>query len=96
MVIAIPLLTRVQGDQEHVRARELRQHRGRVLAAEDRVAEPGGEPLQHRGAHQEVPGLGRKRGQNLIGQIVGDVPGAANERPHTLIGVLEVTKPQRR
>ena len=45
MVIAIPLLACVQGDQEHVRARELRQHRSRVLAAEDRVAQLGREPL---------------------------------------------------
>ena len=70
--------------------------RGRVLAAEDRVAQLGREPPQHRGAHQKVPGLGRERGQNLVGQIVGDVPSAAGERPHTLIGVLEITKPQRR
>ena len=37
-----------------------------------------------------------ERGQNLIRQVVGDLPSAAGERPHTLIGVLEVAKPQRR
>ena len=93
MVIAIPLPACVQGDQEHVRARELREHRGRVLAAEDRVAQLGGEPIQNRGAHQEVPGLRRERAQNLIGQVVRDVPSTAGERPHTLIGVIEVAKP---
>ena len=96
MVIAIPLPARVQGDQEHVRVRELREHRGRVLAAENGVAQLRREPSQHRGAQQEVPGLGRERGQDLIGQVVADVPSAAGERPHPLIGVLEVTKPQRR
>ena len=96
MVIAIPLLARVQRDQEHVRARELRQHRSRVVATEDRVAQLGREPSQHRSALQKVPGVGRERAQNLIGQVVGDVPGAADECQHTLIGVLEVTKPQRR
>ena len=96
MVIAVPLPARVQGDQEHVRARELREHRGRVLAAEDRVAQLGREPSQHRGAQQKVPGLGRERRQNLIRQVVRDVPSAADERPHPLIGVLEVTQPQRR
>ena len=96
MVIAIPLLACVQGDQEHVRARELREHRGRVLTLEDRVAQLGREPFQHRGPHQKVPRLGRERGQNLIRKVVGDGPGAADERPHTLIGVLVITKPQRR
>ena len=96
MVIAVPLLACVQGDQEHVRVRELREHRGRVLAPKHRVAQLGREPVQHRGAHQKVLGLGRERAQNLIGQVVRDLPSAAGERPHTLIGVLEVAKPERR
>ena len=45
---------------------------------------------------KKVPGLGRERRQNLIGQVVADVPSAADERPYPLIGVLEVTQPQRR
>ena len=45
---------------------------------------------------QKVLGLGRERRQNLIRQVVRDVSSAADERPHTLIGVLEVTQPQRR
>ena len=93
MVIAVPLLVCVEGDQEHVRPRELRQHRSRVLAAEDRVAQLGREPSQRRGADQEVPGPEVERGQNLVGQIIGDLPGTAGERPHSLIGVLEVAKP---
>ena len=96
MVIAVPLPVRVERDQEHVRARELFEHRGRVLAAEDRVAQIGREPSQHRGAQQKVPGLGCERRQHLIGQVVRDVPSAAGERPHPTIGILEVTKPQRR
>ena len=96
MVIAIPLLACVERDQEHVRARELREHRSRVLATENRVAQLGREPPQHRGAHQEVLGLGRERRQNLVGQIVADVASAAGELPHTPVGVLEIAKPQRR
>jgi hypothetical protein len=95
-VVAVPLPAGIQSDQEHVRARELREHFGRVLATENRVAQLGREPSQHRGAQQEVPGLRGERRQDLIGQIVGDVPSAPSERPHTLIGVLEVAKPQRR
>ena len=38
MVVAIPLPAGVERDQEHIRAREVREHRGRVLAPEDRVA----------------------------------------------------------
>ena len=96
MVVAIPLPAGVQRDQEHVRAREVRKHRSRVLAPEDRVAQLGREPPEHRGAHQEVPGLRRERGQNLVGQIFADLPSAARERPHSLVGVPKITKPQRR
>ena len=38
MVVAIPLPAGVERDQEHIRARKVREHRGRVLAPEDRVA----------------------------------------------------------
>ena len=96
MVIAIPLTARVQGDQEHVRADEICEHGGRVLAAEDRVAQLGREPGQHRRAQQELPFLRRERRQDLLGQVVRDVPGAAGERPHARVGILEVAKPQRR
>ena len=48
---------------------------------------------QRRGAHQEVPGPEVERGQNLVCQIVGDVPSTPGEPPDTLIGVLEVAKP---
>ena len=93
MVIAIPLLACVQGDQEHVRPRELRQHRSRVLAPEDRVAQLGREPSSTEVRTRKSLVSGVERGQNLVGQVVGDVPSAPGERPHTLIGVLEVAKP---
>ena len=41
MVVAIPLPAGVERDQEHVRAREVRKHRSRVLAPENRVAQLG-------------------------------------------------------
>ena len=96
MVIAVPLRASVESDQEHIRAGELRKHRGRVLAAEDRVAQLRSEAPEHRGLHQEVPDLGRERRQNLGGQIVADMPSATGERPHPCVGVIEVAKPQRR
>ena len=96
MVISVPLLARAQRDQEHIRVRELSQNGCRVLATEDRVAQLGCEASQHRGAHQEIPSLGRERRQNLICQVVPKVASAAGEGPHPLIGVVEVAKPQRR
>ena len=39
MVVAIPLPAGVERDQEHIRVRELREHRSRVLATENRVAQ---------------------------------------------------------
>ncbi len=38
VVVAIPLPAGVERNQEHIRAREVREHRGRVLAPKDRVA----------------------------------------------------------
>ena len=96
MVVAIPLPAGVERDQEHVRAREVREHRNRVLAPENRVAQLGGEAPQHRGAHQEVPDVRRERRQNLVCQIVADLASAARELPHPPVGVLKIAKPQRR
>ena len=96
MVIAVPLRAGIERDKEHVRSGEPLKHRGRVLSAEDRVAQLRSEAPQHRGLHQEVTRLRRERGQNLGGQIVADMPSATGERPNTLVGVVEVAKPQRR
>ena len=96
MVVAIPLPAGVERDQEHIRVREVRQHRSRVLASENRVAQLGCEAPQHRGAHQEVLDLRRERRQNLVGQIVADLASAACELPHSPVGVLKIAKPQRR
>ena len=75
---------------------EVREHVGRVVAAENGVAQLRSEPSQHRSAQQKVSGVGRERRQDLVGQVVADVPSAADERLDPLIGVLEVTQPQRR
>ena len=96
MVVAIPLPTGVERDQEHIRVREVREHRSRVLATENRVAQLGCEAPQHRRAHQKVLDLRRERRQNLVGQIVPDVASAACELPHSPVGVLKIAKPQRR
>ena len=72
---------------------ELRHDRSRVLAIHDRVTQLGGEPIKNRGAHQEVPGPRVQRGQDLGGQVIGDLPRTARERLHSLIGLSEVTKP---
>ena len=82
MVVAIPLPARVERDQEHVRVREVGEHRNRVLAPENRVAQLGCEAPKHRRAHEEVLDVRRERGQNLVCQIVADVAGAARELPH--------------
>ena len=69
--------------------RDLREQHGRVLAAEDGVAQLGREAPQGRRAHQEVPGLRRQRGENLVSQVVGDVSIAPREGPHTLVLVVD-------
>ena len=96
VVVAIPLAAGVERDQEHIRAREIREHSRRVLAPENRVAQLGREARQHRGAHQKIPGVRRERHQNLVGQIVANLASAARELPHLLVGVLKVAKPERR
>ena len=68
MVVAIPLPARVERDQEHIRAREVREHRNRVLAPENRVAQVRCEAPKHRRAHEEVLGVWCERRQNLVGR----------------------------
>ena len=94
VVVAIPLAAIVERDEEHVRVREVGEHRNRVLAAENRVAQCRREAPQHRRAHQEVLDLRRERRQNLVGQIFPNLAGAARELPHSPVGVPQIPKPQ--
>jgi hypothetical protein len=55
VVTGVSLPVRDLRNQEHVRARELGEHHGRVVAVKDRVAKIGREPGQHRRPQQKAP-----------------------------------------
>src|SRR5436190_612942 len=54
MVVAEPLATAVEGNQEQVRTLNLLQPGDPVRPARDRVTDRGAQPLQDRGAQQEL------------------------------------------
>ena len=94
VVVAIPLAAIVERNEEHVRVREVRKHRNRVLAPQNCVAQLRREAPEHRRPHQEVLDLRCKRRQNLVGQIFPNLEGAARELPHSPVGVSQIPKPQ--
>jgi hypothetical protein len=83
-VEAEPLVAAIERRQQHVRAREVAQHRRRAAALQDRVAEVAAEPVENRGALQELDPAAGDREQELIPDVVDDeavVAGEAGDRP---------------
>ena len=81
-VVAPPAAHLIQWHQEQAVLLHLLQQRLAPRAAGDRVAQRAGQPLQHRGLHQEGahrPGLAF---QHLLGQEVQHIAVTAGERRH--------------
>jgi len=73
LVIAIPLLVPVQGNDQEVSARQIIEDARRPGDAQDRVAERATHPIEHRGPDEEG-NLGRGRPiEQLDTEIVGHV-----------------------
>jgi X-Pro dipeptidyl-peptidase C-terminal non-catalytic domain len=94
LMVAEPLAPAVEADQEQVRPLNLLQPDDPVRPARHRVAGRAAQPLQDRGAQQELaqpPGLG---GDELV-EVLGDLPVIAGERGHERLPVALVLKRQR-
>ena len=95
VVIAPPAAHLVQRHQEQARPLHLLQQRLAALAAGNRVAQRAGQPLQHRGLQQERPYVLALLFEDLLGQVVQDVPVAAGERGHESGGIVLSAQRQR-
>jgi len=77
---AVPAALLVQGNQERVGALQLLEQILAVGPAGDRVTERTAEPLQDRGLQQEPPHPVRLTVEDLLAEIVQDVPMGPGER----------------
>jgi len=87
VVVAPPAAHLIQRQQEQVRPLDALQQLLAVGAAGDCVAQRPTQPLQHRGLQQELAHLFRLAFQQLLAQVVQDVPMAAGELFHEGLGV---------
>ena len=74
VVVAIPLLLLVQGDQQQVRPGQRRQPSAEPVRVQDRVAQRPTHAVQHRRPRQEPHHRLRLVGQHLGPQVVGQKP----------------------
>jgi hypothetical protein len=87
LVVAPPAAHLIHRHQEQVGPLHLLQHRLAIDPAGDRIAQPAGQPLQHRGLQQEPAQLLGLAVEDLLGQVVQDVPVAATEGRHEPGGI---------
>jgi hypothetical protein len=92
MVIAVPLAAVVQRHQEQIGALQLSQQRRRPVGLEHRVAQRPGQPLQHRGAQQELPDPPWLALEHLGTQVIGHVAVGAVEGGDETARVLAAAK----
>jgi hypothetical protein len=95
VVVAVPLPPVVQGDDEEVGALERRQHVAAVGAAGDGVAQRAREPVEDSGVQQEPADRVGLVLQDLLDQVVHDVPVVAGEPGDEPRGVLTSAEGER-
>ena len=87
-VVAIPLPTRIDADDEAVGPLELRERLGARGLARDRVGQSAAHAVGDRGAQQEPAPARRLAVQDLRHQIVGDDPVVAPELGDEAFGIV--------
>jgi hypothetical protein len=80
LVVAVPPALVIKRDDEEVLALEGLQHRLAVRTTGDRVAQPGGELVEHRGVEQVCAYLLGLPVEYLLDEVVEDEPLAPRER----------------
>jgi hypothetical protein len=87
VVIAIGQPVLVERHHEQVAALQFAQHDLRIEALGQRVAQWGGQFLEHAGLKQEGDDVRWLARQNVLGQEVGDVPTGAGEPIDEVLGM---------
>jgi hypothetical protein len=95
MVVAVPLASRVERHEEQVGALDTLEQLGGVPIARHRLAQRRAEPLQDRGAQQELAKPVRLLRQDLV-QVVADLSVLARQRLHARAPVPVPLDRQRR
>ena len=86
-VIPVPASLVVERDDQQVRALQLLEPRLAVGHAGDDLAQRAAQAVEDRGAQEELLGLARQAGENLLDDVVEDVAVARPEPPHQ-VGVV--------
>ena len=85
VVVAVPLTAAVERDDEQVAAVEVREPRGRAVAAHHGVAQGAGHPPQDRGLQQEAALLRLDPVEHLGRQVVADLLAVARQGADQLL-----------
>ena len=96
VVIAVPVASIVEGDEEQVRAVELLQRRSPVGAQGDGVAQPAGEAVEHRGLQEERSDRFGLAVEHLLDEVVDDEAVVAGEVLDEPVDVVAALQRQRR
>ena len=83
-VIAVPATLVVEGHDEQVGALQLLQSRLTIRPARHRIAERSAQAIEDGGAQEELLGLGRQSGKDLLDDVVEDEAMASSEAMHEL------------
>jgi hypothetical protein len=73
MVVAEPLATPVERNEEEVRPLDLAEHPPRRVVATHRITQRGTEPIEHAGVEQEPPRLRLLRREDLVAEVLHEV-----------------------
>ena len=80
MVVAVPAPLIVERNQEQIAALHFIQQQGAAVVLHQRIAQPGGEPRQCRGAQQKTLNLKRLNAEYGLEQVFGQVFVASGKR----------------
>ena len=94
MVIPVPIAPVVEWDDEQVRACELLQLSRRTDAVDNRVAEWAVHPLQDRCAQEKLARVRVEVPEDLVPQVVEDVPVIPRESQDELVPIGAVAQRQ--
>ena len=96
VVVAVPVASVIERDHEQIRAREHLELSRRTRRLRDRVTQRTAHPLKDRRAQQQPARIRVEVGQDLLAEVVDDVPVIAGEPHDELVPVGAVAKRQPR
>ena len=93
VMVAVPDPTRIERDQEQIRALDLAQNASSVLGTQDGVAQRRGKTVQNRRPEKEASRVVLHSVEHLGCQIVGDMTMVGGELLDAVAGRVETGEP---